>query len=831
MSQLTQVLSAYFFERNHRIVFWYDDQQELRAEFDALTLPGVEKIVVDNNEFGVKHRILRQEAQRKFLLYRAGPPPAHLDNWLLDVQLAHAVFQADQTALWLSELGLGQEFTPVVAPHAEFFRSARRRADLKAMLKPDDTLRQVRMKLLAVTVTAEPRLDDILETLLDELAAGKDEKIKLLNRCGLDALLWEQAGRSYGYASAAPGIRDFAVSLFKGCYALALGEAAALNTDALFFLKRWKDSVRHHTAFEALSAECAGILGIEQDLQRRDLRAVAEMDLFELIDRKLLSDLAHAVAGRTLPAGVCAQIVRQRRQSHWFDRYEHPYEAIDLAAQLIEQVSKVRLAVPSLADGVRQYAEGWRRIDQLYRQFIYHMRAAGQSTLLAALTEQVENSYVNSFLLPLNDRWQEAVDAASRWEAPPIKSQTSFYTDFVRPFVRKGNKVVVVISDAMRYEIGEELLHLVRQEDRYDAAIVPVLAALPSYTQLGMAALLPHTALAIQADGSVLADGASTQGTENRRAILHQALAGKGTALRAEELLSLGRDDSRALMRDFDVIYVYHNRIDAVGDSRDTEERVCEAAVAALEELVRIIKKLANANANNMIVTADHGFIFQHRALDESDFASQDATGAAIAYRNRRFVLGTGLDPTRSFKHFRAADVGLAGDTELLLPKSINRLRVKGAGSRYVHGGAALQEVVVPVVSINKKRQSDLGFVGVDILRGASSVISTGQVSVAFYQTEPVTEKQQMRRLRAGIYTEAGNLISDQHMLLFDFASENAREREMRVQFVLTRAAEAANNQEVILKLEEQVPDTAHYREYKSARYTLRRSFTSDFDF
>lgn len=56
----------------HRIVFWYDDKHELRAEFNALALPGVEKIVLDNNQFGVKHRILRQETQRKFLLYHAG---------------------------------------------------------------------------------------------------------------------------------------------------------------------------------------------------------------------------------------------------------------------------------------------------------------------------------------------------------------------------------------------------------------------------------------------------------------------------------------------------------------------------------------------------------------------------------------------------------------------------------------------------------------------------------------------------------------------------------------------------------------------------------------
>ena len=149
MSQIEQAL-GYIFDR-HRIVFWYDEKCELRTEFEALTLPAVEKIVLENNEFRVKHRILRQEPIRKFLLYYAGPAPADLDNWLLDVQLAHAVFRADQTALWLSELGLGQEFTPVVAPHAEFFRSARRRAELKALLKPDDTPRQVRMKLLAAS--------------------------------------------------------------------------------------------------------------------------------------------------------------------------------------------------------------------------------------------------------------------------------------------------------------------------------------------------------------------------------------------------------------------------------------------------------------------------------------------------------------------------------------------------------------------------------------------------------------------------------------------------------------------------------------------------------
>ncbi|MBN0646880.1 BREX-1 system phosphatase PglZ type A, partial [Pseudomonas aeruginosa] len=97
----------------------------------------------------------------------------------------------------------------------------------------------------------------------------------------------------------------------------------------------------------------------------------------------------------------------------------------------------------------------------------------------------------------------------------------------------------------------------------------------------------------------------------------------------------------------------------------------------------------------------------------------------------------------------------------------------------FVHGGATLQEVVIPVVRINKKRQSDVGCVDVEFIGGGSKSITTGQLAVVLYQSEAVTEKKQARRLRAGLYTLAGELISDSHELTFDFASENPREREL----------------------------------------------------
>ncbi|AZZ95335.1 BREX-1 system phosphatase PglZ type A [Hahella sp. KA22] len=830
-NRIVQALTKLF--DRHRIVFWYDTKQELRDDFAALQLPDIEKLELINNEYGVKYKILREQPEQKYLLYHEGPQPADLDNWLLDVQLAHGEFRTDQVAIWLSELELGLEFTDVVQAHAEFFQAIKRKDSLKKLLKVDDTAGQIRRKMLAVCTGSEPRMDAVVEDLLQELADGRDEKIKLVGRCSLDNFLWEQMARCYGYKSDKPGIRDFAIELFKSCYAMGTDGQVKLTGDALVFLKQWKDSRQFEGGFETLSGECAEVLGIEQDLVKRDFRELIELDYFRLIDQKIISDLVRAVSARTASSGDVSTWVRQRRQGHWYREYRHLYEAVDYAAQFVYALGEAKLTMDSLAEAVQRYSRFWYQFDQLYRKFTYHVRMSGQASLMGGLTEQIENLYSNNYLLKLGDRFQAFVDSASKWEAFPVRKQKEFFERWVRPFLYKDNKVCVIISDAMRYEIGDELLSLIRQEDRYSAELEPALSMLPSYTQLGMAALLPNKELAIADNetGAVLVDDQSSQGTANRIKILGQAISQRATACKADELMAMKGDDCRALVRNHDVIYVYHNRIDATGDKRESEERIFEAVEETLQELIRLIKKLTGANANNLLVTSDHGFIYQNRALDESDFSGVDAEGDQILFRDRRFVLGKGLAEASSLHKFTPEQLGLAGEVEVLIPKSINRLRLKGAGSRFVHGGASLQEVVIPVLKINKKRQSDVSAVEVDILRGASSVITSGQLAVTLYQARSVTDKIQPRVLRAGIYTEAGDLISDSHDLTFDLGSDNPRDRELQVRFVLTRKANEVNGQEVILRLEERHAGTSHYKEYKSLRYLMRRSFTSDFDF
>jgi uncharacterized protein (TIGR02687 family) len=320
-------------------------------------------------------------------------------------------------------------------------------------------------------------------------------------------------------------------------------------------------------------------------------------------------------------------------------------------------------------------------------------------------------------------------------------------------------------------------------------------------------------------------------GTENRKKQIKRGHSKRATAITAEDLRELSSDDRRTLFRDHDLVYVYHNHIDAIGDKRESESRVFDAVEETLDELIKLIKKLTSANASNILVTADHGFIYQNRAIEESDFASDEPQGEQILFKNRRFVLGKGLKETPSLRKFTSNQLGLQGELEVQIPKSINRLRLKGSGSRYVHGGASLQEVVIPIVKIHKKRTSDITMVEVEILRGASSIITATQLTVVIYQTQAVTEKVHPRFLQAGIYTQTEELISDSHDLTFDLESENPRDREISVTFTLTRKADEANGQEVYLRLNEKLPGTSQHKKYKHLSYTMRRSFTSDFDF
>jgi uncharacterized protein (TIGR02687 family) len=836
------------FERQ-RIVFWYDDKQEFREVFTSLEMDGIEKAEINANEFMLKHKILRESPKQSFLLYCEGKEPEYINNWLLDVQLSSAVFRTDQSAIWLSELNLPPEYAEIVTGHEAFFDAGRapkqaemRRQRLLALIKPDDLKAHVRLKMLAVCADlqqlADVRLDVICESLFDELVEASQSRFALIERCNLTGVLWEQIARHYGYVADQPSVKDFSIELFKSCYSLSMlnprtQDKPSLNSDALVLFKRWKDSRKHGSVFQALSNDYSALLDVESDLNTRDFRDVIDMDYYRLIDQKIIVDLVKEVEQRTLSEGEITKYCRERRQGHWYGDFKHLYTAIEVASEFLTKLDAVQLNMISSSEAVHGYVRHWFKIDQLYRKFIHALKISGQMTLLSSLVDTIESLYTNRFLSPLATQWQGQVDIMDSWSVPDVTPQRQFYDRWVKPYTKRGNKVCVIISDAFRYEAGDEMMSRINRENKYQASLDHLLSALPSYTQLGMASLLPSNGGEFsisEKDASVSIGGISTQGTANRDKLIKAALGDNACAQQAKSILDMTQSEGRELFKNNDVIYIYHNRIDHAGDKMQSEGEAFDATERTFEDLMTLVKKLTAYNASNILITADHGFIYQNRPLEESDFLAAEVQGD-VHYRDRRFLLGKQLSVPDSVKVFSPGQLGLAGDVHAAIPKGIQRLRLSGSGSRFVHGGATLQEVIVPVISINKKRLDDVATVEVDLLRGGTNIISAGQLSVTLYQLEPVSDKLKLRELRCGIYTTTGELISDVHNVTMDLAADSTRERELKLRFVLTQESDSANNQEVSLKLEEPVSGTNQYKEYKQLKYTIRRSFTTDFDF
>ena len=816
---------------DQRVVFWHDPEGQYASDLDSLDLPGVTKIRVANDEYAIKNRLLHDEPDGRFLVYRSDPVPAGIGNWLVDLELAYGVFSADRSSLVTQDLGLSAVgIEEVVNTHSGFFDAGNRVQSLKALLTPEDDAVRLRAKMSAVVLgQQEHSLLEITRTLLCENANGQAAKYGALTEFGLADFYWQGVASIYGYESASPTVDDFILWIFREAISSFTSDRPGGLQNIQLDFASFRNDRRSQGALSVLAKRASADLDYKSSIQDASFRDLVSSDLFEDVDRKIIADLARAVTEQTVTAREVAEVVRARQSSVWIDDYRQLYTALAAAADLLAELSTIDFTLASFDEALELYRAEWFRIDQLYRQFTFARRSFEGPHPLDQLRDQVEKRYTNKFVYELGNAFQQQVDSVDEWKSSALRSQRSFYGDYVERLVRGDKKAVVIISDALRYEVAEELGSRIRQEDRFDADLEALLGVLPSYTQLGMAALLPHGALKHSGDGkTVLADDQPTNGTAARKKILEDV---GGTAVQAEDFKALSPDERRELFKNNRVLYIYHDVIDATGDKQGTERRVFEAADQAIGELVDLVKKAANANATNIFVTADHGFLFQDEELPEQFFLSEAPQGDAILVKNKRYVLGHGMKVENAFTTFSAEQLGLEGDIEVQIPKSIHRLRLPGGGSRFVHGGATLQEVVVPVLAVNKKRKSDTRLVNVKVLPDTDK-ITTGQLVVRLFQSEPVSDKVQARTLRAGLYVGETLISNDPPPeLTFDSISPEQRDRYQSIQLLLNQDANDYNNRAVEFRLEERIPNTNQWRVYEKAIYTLKRSFTSDFDF
>ena len=818
-------------------MIWYDPNGEWASEFDDYQPPQARKLRVEGNEFSVKVQVSRAPLEQRFLLYLPSAKPQEPENWLLDLLLAGHEFTADRASLDIQEAGLTLEFKELAQQHQAFFRSPVRTTKLKELLRPNDDEADVRLKMLAVLAKQQPDIDKLLLHAFcqqDPADPEGDPVEALYSSHQLSSHFWKAVGEKFGYDNPEPNLRDFAVALFNSVS--SIGAAGGLQPHARVFLSIWKDSLSAREAFERWSNHLAGVLRVEDQLNDApDSYDPGDDDSYELIERFLLSRLLRRFMADGSDATLL-EALRNRRMSCWYEKHQHGYLALEQAITFRALLARADLAVPSFEDGLQRYCNGWWRLDQAYRRCIFHARTYQQPGLLRSLRDWLEAQYVNNVLLPLTNHWSDQVSRLDSWGSQHLARQREFHMRYVHaPLSAKGLKrLFVVISDALRYEAAREFAdHLNGQPGKgWQAEVDALLGALPSYTQLGMASLLPGVQLSLNpALSTAFVDGQSASGTDNRDKILKAHSNGRAKAINAEDFLNLATSREGAdLIRDHDLIVIYHNRIDRIGDKRESEADTTQAVAQTFEELKSILAKIASLKGSQAVITADHGFLFQQEPVDANDRATYPAA-KELTFKNRRFALGTGIQPSPGQKVFTAAQLGLDGTWQAVFPLGLDRFPLKGSGSRFVHGGTSLQEVVVPVIKLKRERKDQSRVVEAELLR-VPAKITTGKLAFGLFQLEPVEPRKRLPlQLRLGLYAKAdGALLCPHRTIRLDSTAQEAREREQPVILEISNAAADYNNQSLELRLEQVLEGVATPIPYKTVELKLQRPFGSDFD-
>ena len=448
----------------------------------------------------------------------------------------------------------------------------------------------------------------------------------------------------------------------------------------------------------------------------------------------------------------------------------------------------------SLSEYISRYEREFYLVDLHYRkaETAFHQSMVMNIDInLEKSVRALRDCYEKEFITPLNNEWMRCLKAFDfKLNSTTYNKQYNFYKDKV---TSKQQRTAVIISDAFRYEAARELSEILSKDSKNSAPVGLMLASIPSVTMLGMANLLPNKGISVDDKGFAV-NGIATEGTPNRTKIL-QSFNAKSLAIDFEELRTYDSERGRELMKTLDTIYIYHNKIDAKGDDRRTEKAVFEAVAETLDDLGIMVRKLNSWNVYRILITADHGFLASMREIPETMKEDIPIIEKEFMIRNRAIV-GEGLKGA-SYECLLSDTTNIKTDLRVALPKSINRYRRPGSGVQYVHGGASLQELIVPVIEYSRMREDSSEKVRVRLIK-YDERISSGYMKANILQVEPIATGLKELEMIVGLYSDQDDLVSNEGRIQLNSTSANPMERTKEITLTLT--AKGTNLSHCVLK-------------------------------
>ena len=442
--------------------------------------------------------------------------------------------------------------------------------------------------------------------------------------------------------------------------------------------------------------------GIEKDLGLAgaglDPARLGAVDTFRFEERRLLEHAAELIQARRY--GDAAAVVEGRRHSFWADRdvaRQAQWEACRLMAELGSTVEKTRTELSKFKGEptawVAAYSRngGWSEADTLHRRletWVARMSDEPEGEEALAVVEREHEELLKA----MAERYTEAVRAAD-WLVESRLPQTRVFAEAVNISV---GRTAYILVDALRYEMGVDLVHQI--DAALDVDVIAAVAALPSITQVGMAALLPGASASfsvVEEKGKLAVRvGDDVMGNVSDRMRHLRAEVPDAVELRLSDVLELSKAKLAKFIGDAPLVTVRSQELDALGEA-DSDLPARELMGAVMGYVIRAVKRLATAGIERFVITADHGHQF---SLRKDDDMKTDSPGGETVALHRRCWVGRGGTTPPGTVRVSGPQLGYDTDLDFVFPVGLGVFKA-GGGLSYHHGGLSLQETVIPVIT------------------------------------------------------------------------------------------------------------------------------------
>ena len=816
--------------QKRHIIFWYDSKKEFKDLIDELNLTDVKIIkltksvdkkgeAIYTNIFKTKYTLEVIDTESNYLIYSEYPRAIDSENYLLDIEKYSEFFEADKSAMIVEELKLDRtnyRFGEIIREYSSFFANKERREKLIKLIENPESLDDEEFKLSILTTISGAKTVDILEIL----------KNIILNRNKLqDIEKWMNLGFLFSEIKKKFGIEvisfeQFLKILMVTHFYCELQKKAHTNLENYFKGRKnelyiFADSLlQNKQSSEIIRAEfyeLAKDLNIKDRIDELELDYSIKGTAFEYLDKVIIKDIIEIFNSEIIDYDKYKKYIEIRLDnSLWREEYQHFYNVLLAVNDFFKLKDSLIIEDrEELREIFKDYTRNYFLIDKLYRDFYYSydkIKNSELAPLFDTLKSKIDRFYEIDYLEKLLALWSSKV-----YEREKLPQQKDFYKNNI---VKADVRTVVIISDALRYEVGYEISQKLRKEANVkEIKIEAMLTDLPSRTFLGMANLLPckKERDIDLVSAKVLIDGIDSQGTENREKIL-KASCEESSAISFDNFYKMNRAKQEEFIKGKKVIYIYHDSIDAIGDKGKTENNTFNACKDAVENIVSLSKLLSSLGVVNIYITSDHGFLYEKKEVEE--YNKLELKNTKYKSIGKRYAI-------------YEKEVEEKGCVTLKLdslygvfPEKNQRIKASGSGLQFVHGGASPQEMIIPLINYKSGANSKkISKVQVRI-RESVAKITSNLTKFSIYQIEAVSIKDKFIERDVSVALYDGDVrVSDEKKLKLNSIEENTIH-----DFRLTLSGE---HKRVTLK----VIDIESGDILDSKEYDVSIGIASDFDF